>query len=41
LGLLAHLFGLHPWDIERLTVADFNQYVVEAKAWVEARKGDD
>jgi hypothetical protein len=24
--LFAHLFCLHPWDVDRLTVADFEAY---------------
>ena len=26
--LMAYHFGLHPWDIDRLTISDFEMYAV-------------
>lgn len=29
---LSHLYGLHPWDIERLTVDELREYVRHARS---------
>lgn len=28
---LSHLYGLHPWDIDRLTYAELREYVAHAR----------
>ena len=30
--LMAYHFGLHPWDIDRLTISDFEMYAVALEA---------
>jgi hypothetical protein len=30
--MFSHLFGIHPWDVERLTVEQFDGYVAFAES---------
>ena len=34
---MSHLFGLHPWDVDRLTVDEWDLYKAWADAWLKAR----
>jgi len=37
--LLGHLFGLHPWDVDRLTVGQFEAYKSFADSWRKSQEG--
>lgn len=38
--ILSELFGLHPWDVERLTYFELRDYMDRAQLIVDSWKGD-
>jgi hypothetical protein len=34
---MAHLFGLHPWDIPRLSIEQYNTYLSWANDYMKAQ----
>lgn len=36
--MLAYLFGIKPWEVGRLTVPEFEQFVTEAEQYLEEQR---